>query len=321
MDKISSTDHAWHALVTDEVAHTLGASPDGLSAQEAADRLALYGPNALQAQRARPAWQRFLLQFHNLMIYVLIAAALTTAWLQDFVDTGVIVGVVLINAVIGFIQEGKAEQALEAVRSMLAQHAVVIRGGVRLEVAAEDLVPGDLVAIESGAKVPADLRLFQAKNLQINEAALTGESVSVSKSSGRLETACPLAERTNMAFAGTVVDTGQGLGWVVATAAQTEVGRIGQLVGQVGTTETPLTKRLDQMARQVTLFILVLSVLTFAYGWWMDALAPLDMFLAVVGLAVAAIPEGLPAVVTITLAIGTAAMASRTASPTASSLS
>jgi magnesium-transporting ATPase (P-type) len=240
---------------------------------------------------------------------VLLVAAAVTLWLGDYLDTAVILGVVLINAVIGFIQEGKAERALEAVHAMLASHATVLRDGERHEIDAGDLVPGDVVLVESGSRVPADLRLLRVKNLRIDEAALTGESVPVDKSEVAVAEAAALGDREGMAYAGTVVTLGQGTGLVVATAAQTEIGRIGHLVASVQDLATPLTRRLDQFARQITLFILVVSVLTFFYGSQIAKLPTLEIFLIVVGLAVAAIPEGLPAIVTITLAIGTAAMA------------
>ncbi len=300
-------------MQVDEAARALDTSPEGLSQREAVERLLQVGPNALPQEAGVSAFKRFLLQFHNLLIYVLIAAGLVTVWLRDYVDAVVIFGVVLINAAIGFVQEGKAEHALEAVRAMLASRANVVRGGQRAAIDAVDLVPGDLVLIESGDRVPADLRLIKTRNLSINEAALTGESLPVNKQVDKVEVAASLGDRLCMAYAGTVVEVGQALGWVVATGVKTEMGQIGQLVQRVGTVDTPLTRRLAQLARQVTLFILVVCVLTFAYGWWAGTLGPLEMFLAVVGLAVSAIPEGLPAVVTITLAIGTAAMATRQA--------
>lgn len=301
--------HAWHALHTADALQRLGSADTGLSAAEAARRLAQHGPNRL-ATAARPGGlRRFAGQFHNLLIYTLLAAAATTVWLGDHLDAAVIFGVVLINAVIGFIQEGKAERALEAVHALLASRAMVLRDGERHEIDAAALVPGDVVLVESGARVPADLRLLSAKNLRIDEAALTGESVPVDKDPAAVAAAATLAERVGMAYAGTVVAVGQGAGLVVASGGHTEIGRIGRLVSEVQSLATPLTRRLDQFARQITFFILLVSVATFLWGHRVGGLPPLDIFLAVVGLAVAAIPEGLPAVVTITLAIGTAAMA------------
>ena len=299
----------WHAQAAAAALQALASSDAGLSQAEAAQRLARYGPNRL-ASAPRPGWlRRFAGQFHNLLIYTLLVAAVVTVALGDYLDAAVIFGVVLINAVIGFLQEGKAERALEAVHAMLASRAMVLRDGERHEIDAAALVPGDVVLVESGTRVPADLRLLSAKNLRIDEAALTGESVPVDKDPAPVAVAAPLAERGGMAYAGTVVAVGQGAGLVVATAGHTEIGSIGRLVSEVRTLATPLTRRLDQFARQITFFILLVSVATFLWGSRVGGLPALDIFLAVVGLAVAAIPEGLPAVVTITLAIGTAAMA------------
>lgn len=303
----------WHALPPAQALHTLDSRDTGLTPAEAAQRLATHGPNRL-AGAPRPGWLRRLLgQFNNLLIYVLLVAAGVTLALGDHLDAAVIFGVVLINAVIGFLQEGKAERALEAVHALLATRATVLRGGERHEIDAADLVPGDVVLVESGARVPADLRLLATRNLRIEEAALTGESVPVDKHGDPVPEAAPLAERLGMAYAGTGVAVGQGTGVVVATGARTEIGRIGRLVADVPDLATPLTRRLDQFARQITVFILLVSVLTFLWGSQVDHRPVLDLFLAVVGLAVAAIPEGLPAIVTITLAIGTAAMAGRRA--------
>ncbi len=248
-----------------------------------------------------------------MLIYVLLAAGIITVLLGHHVDAGVIFGVVLINAIVGHIQEGKAERSLEAVRAMLAATAIVLRGGQRREVAAAELVPGDIVLLASGDRVPADVRLLREKNLEIDEAALTGESVPVEKSIAAAAADTPLAERSSMAYSGTVVTTGQAAGVVVATGSQTELGRIGRLVAGVAHLATPLTRKLDQFARRITAFILVGSVFTFAFGIFVHGFDVVEIFLAVVGLAVAAIPEGLPAIVTITLAIGTQAMARRNA--------
>ncbi|MGI9216979.1 MAG: cation-translocating P-type ATPase [Hydrogenophaga sp.] len=303
----------WHALPVEDALDRLRSAPTGLSPDEAAQRLTTHGPNRLTGAARPGAWRRLLAQFHNLLIYVLLAAAGVTLALGDVVDAAVIAGVVLINAVIGFVQEGKAERALEAVHALLASRATVLRAGERHEVDAAELVPGDVVLVESGARVPADLRLLGVRNLCVDESALTGESVPVDKTMAPVSDTAPLAERANMAYAGTTVTLGQGSGLVVATGAATEIGRIGHLVGQVPHLATPLTRRLDQFARQITFFIGLVSVATFLWGSRVGGLPALDLFLVVVGLAVAAIPEGLPAIVTITLAIGTAAMARRRA--------
>lgn len=301
---------AWHARPLTEVLRTLSVTAStGLSCEESARRLEQYGRNSLPASKRRGPWLRLALQFHNPLIYVLLVAGAITFGLRDYVDTGVIAGVVLINAVIGFIQEGKAEKALEAVSAMLSSRATVLRDGERHEIDSTLLVPGDIVLLESGVRVPADLRLVRVKNLRVNEAALTGESVSVDKVTEPADENASIGDRTCMAYAGTVVSFGQAHGVVVATGEVTEMGHIGKLVGEVRTLATPLTRRLDQFARQITLFILAAGLITFLYGYFVRQMPVLDIFLAVVGLAVAAIPEGLPAVVTIVLAIGTRVMA------------
>jgi potassium/sodium efflux P-type ATPase len=287
----------------------LDTQPSGLTQAEAAHRLAQQGPNRLPVAQPRGWLRRLAAQFNNLLIYVLLVAALITLWLGHRVDTAVILGVVLINAIMGLVQEGKAQKALEAVTAMLASHATVMRDGMRQEIDAGDLVPGDVVLLESGARVPADLRLIRSKNLAIDEAALTGESVPTLKDAAPVAQGAALGDRANMAYAGTVVTVGQASGIVVATARQTEIGQIGAMVAGVADLVTPLTQRLDQFARRITVFIALVAVLTFFYGTTYGGMSAADMFLVVVGLAVAAIPEGLPAVVTITLAIGTSIMA------------
>ncbi|MDM7322772.1 MAG: cation-transporting P-type ATPase [Gammaproteobacteria bacterium] len=303
-------DIAWHAEAASTALKWLESNDSsGLSSDEARTRLKRYGPNRLPPPRKRGPLLRFLLQFHNPLIYVLLASALVTFGLGYLIDASVILGVVLINAIIGFIQEGKAEKALEAVRAMLASHATVLRHGERMEIDAADLVPGDIVLLESGSKVPADLRLLKVKNLRINEAALTGESVPVEKNTDPVDASAVIGDRTNMAYSGTVVTFGQARGLVVATGTATEIGRIGTMVAGVEDVATPLTRRLEQFARQITLIILAISLVTFLYGHYIGNIPAFEIFLAVVGLAVAAIPEGLPAIVTITLAIGTRLMA------------
>jgi magnesium-transporting ATPase (P-type) len=301
----------WHACDGAAALARQGTGAGGLGAAEAAARLARHGRNELPPQARHSAWLRWARQFHNLLIYVLLASGAVTLALQHWVDTGVIFGVVIINAIVGFVQEGKAERALEAVRAMLARHAIVLRDGARHEIDAALLVPGDLVLLASGDRVPADLRLVQVKNLRVDEAALTGESVPVDKTADPVAAGAVLAERRSMAYSGTLVTYGQATGLAVATGRNTEIGRIGALFEGAVSIATPLTRRLDQFARQATVFIVIGSVLTFLFGWWVHDFPAVEIFLAVVGLAVAAIPEGLPAVVTITLAIGTQRMAQR----------
>jgi magnesium-transporting ATPase (P-type) len=304
---------SWHACSAEHALGSLEARPEGLSAAQAAQRLARHGRNELPAAGRRSAWLRLAMQFHNLLIYVLIGAGFVTLALHHWVDAGVIFAVVIINAVVGFVQEGKAERALDAVRAMLAAHATVLREGQRLQVDAAELVPGDIVLLASGDRVPADLRLLRVKGLRVEEAALTGESVPVDKDVAPAPAAAALGDRRSMAYCGTVVSHGQASGVVVATGRHTEIGRIGALVEGAQQIATPLTRRLDQFARQATLFIVLGSALTFLFGWLVHDMPAVEVFLAVVGLAVAAIPEGLPAIVTITLAIGTQRMARRNA--------
>ncbi|MDP3894209.1 HAD-IC family P-type ATPase [Nocardioides sp.] len=281
----------------------------GLSSDEAARRLAEHGPNRLPEARRRGPLARASAQFNNPLILVLIIAGVVTAVLQHHLDSAVIFGVVVINAIIGFVQEGKAESALNAVRAMLASHATVLRDGRRHQIESEDLVPGDVVLLESGDRVPADVRLTRVHNLRVEESALTGESVPVEKTVHPSTEDAGIGDRTCLAFSGTLVVYGQARGVVVATGTGTEVGQIGALVGETPSLATPLTKRLDQFARHITGFILVLGVLAFGYAVVIGEMELLEAFLVVVGLAVAAIPEGLPAIITIVLAIGTRAMA------------
>jgi magnesium-transporting ATPase (P-type) len=300
---------AWHALPPEQVIKALNASANGLPAVEAEKRLREHGPNLLPpAERSGPLI-RFLAQFHNVLIYVLLAAAAVTAGLDHWIDTGVILAVVVVNAIIGFVQEGKAEKALDAIRHMLAPHATVIRGGHRQTVPGEQIVPGDVVVLEAGDRVAADLRLFEAKSLKIDEALLTGESVAVEKGVGPVDEAASLGDRTGLAFSGTLVTYGSGKGIVIATGVNTEIGRISGLLAEVETLTTPLLQQMSTFAKWLTVAILGLAALVLAFGLLIRGEAFTPMFMAVVGLAVAAIPEGLPAILTVTLAIGVQGMA------------
>ncbi len=303
----------WHALDAAEALRHLSADSDGLSAEDAAERISRYGRNSLPPPQTKGPIRRFLAQFHNVLVYVLIGAGLVTAGLGHWIDSGVIFGVVLINAAIGFIQEGKAERALDAIRNMLSPNATASRGGRRVVLPASDLVPGDIVHVQSGDKVPADLRLIGAKNLQVQEAALTGESVPVEKDIQAVAAAAPLGDRMSMAFSGTIVTYGQGTGVVVGTGTATEIGRISMLLNRVEPLMTPLIRQMATFGNWLTGAIILLSLGTFAFGVLVRGYSVNDMFLAAVGLAVAAIPEGLPAIMTITLAIGVQAMARRNA--------
>lgn len=302
---------AWHALATDTVLTQLQSTAAGLSSGEARERLQQQGPNALPAAASRSMLARFLSQFNNLLIYVLLGSAVVTALLQHWVDTGVILAVVLINAVFGFVQEGRAEKALDAVKAMVSSRANVLRDGLRMAVPAEELVAGDCVLLEAGDRVPADLRLLRASSLKLDEAMLTGESVAVDKSADPVVVDAALGDRFSMAYSGTLVAAGQGLGVVVATGPRTELGQISTMLGSVQTLATPLTRLMDRFARQLTVTILSLSALMFCFALWVRDYDTADAFIAVVGIAVSAIPEGLPVVMTIALAIGVQRMAAR----------
>ncbi len=300
-----------HARSAEACLVALNTAPEGLTAAEAAHRLAMHGPNRLPQARSRGPLVRFLAQFNNVLIYVLLAATLVTGALQHWVDTGVILAVVLANAMIGFIQEGKAEAAMAAIRGMLAPRAAVLRHGQRVTVDGADLVPGDLVLLEAGDKVPADLRVLEARGLASQEAILTGESVPVEKTTDPVAADAPLADRGSMLWSGTLITQGTAHGLVVATGEATEIGRIGGLLAGVEQLTTPLVAQMDHFARWLSLLILLASGLLLAYGYFVGHHDFSEMFMAVVGVAVAAIPEGLPAVMTITLAIGVQAMAQR----------
>ncbi len=308
-----SSSESWHSESEKDVFESLQTLVDGLSKEEINNRLVKYGPNRIAETKTRGPLLRFLYQFHNVLIYVLIVAAVVTAILQHWVDAGVIFGVVFINAIIGFVQEGKAEDALRAIRQMLSPNAEVMRAGRRLTIPAQELVPGDIVLLQSGDKVPADLRLFRVKGLQLQEAALTGESMAVAKITDVVAEQAVIGDRYNMAFSGTIVTHGQGSGVVVETGAQTQLGLISTLVADVETVTTPLLRQMAQFGHMLTIGILIIAALNFAFGVLVHDYLLADMFLASVSLAVAAIPEGLPAIMTITLAIGVQRMARRNA--------
>ena len=302
-----------HAREAGEVLAALATGEPGLDADTAARRLERFGPNAPPTAGKRSLAMRFLSHFHHILIYVLLGAALVTFLLGHPLDTGVILAVVLANAVIGFVQEGRAEKAMAAIQGMLAPQANVIRDGRRMTVKGADLVPGDIVVLEAGDKVPADLRLIRSHGLQVQEAILTGESVPVEKAIAPVKDDAALGDRLCMAYSGTLVTAGQGRGVVVATGARTEIGRISGMLSQVETLTTPLVRQMNTFSKWLTLFILLGAGLLLVFGYFVRHQTFLDMFMAVVGLSVAAIPEGLPAVLTITLAIGVQAMARRNA--------
>ena len=304
---------AWHCLAADEAAARLAASfEDGLGEDEIASRRAKHGENRIHPKPPKGPVLRLALQFVQPLVVVLLLAGLVTAMLGEWVDAGVIFGVTLINAVIGFIQEGRAENALAALARSVTSEVTVLRGGCKQRLSSTLLVPGDVVLLAAGDKVPADLRLFRAKDLQAIESALTGESTAVAKHREALPEETLLAERANMAYAGTVMISGQGAGVVVAIGDRTETGRISRLIAAAPDLTTPLTRKMAEFSNWLLLAIGLLALFTFAVGMWRGESA-FAMFMAAVALAVGAIPEGLPAAMTITLAIGVSRMARRRA--------
>ena len=306
------TNHDWYAIDTEEILKELNTfEEEGLSSEEAQRRLKKYGPNLLKEAPSTSFWQMLWEQFNNFVVILLIVAAVISALLGDYIEAGAIMTIVILNAALGIIQEQKAEQALEALRDLAAPEAHVIRDGHRQAIPSSELVPGDLVLLETGNFVPADLRLLEAINLQIDEAPLTGESIPVKKDAAAiLEENLPIGDRKNTAFMGTVVSYGHGKGVVVATGMFTQIGMIAEMIQSVEQEPTPLQRRLDQLGKTLGWAALAVCALVFFVGW-LRGTPPLDMFLVAVSLAIAAVPEGLPAVVTISLAIGMREMIKR----------
>ncbi|MEQ4724294.1 HAD-IC family P-type ATPase [Nonomuraea sp. B19D2] len=310
---VARSDTVHHTLVPHEVVLLLETDlHHGLSEGEAELRLQRFGPNVLPQAKSAGLLVRWLRQFHHPLIYILLAAGAVTGLLGAAVDAVVIFAVVLVNAVVGVIQESKAEAALEGLRAMIRTEARVLRGGQARRLPSQDLVPGDLVLVEAGDRVPADLRLVRLAELRADESALTGESAPVAKDEIALPRDTPVADRRNMLYSGTMATSGTGAGIVVATGAETELGEIHRLVGTTETLATPLTRKLTRFSKILTVGILTLAAVTFAVGAARGEPA-VEMFTAAVALAVGAIPEGLPAAVTITLAIGVTRMARRRA--------
>ncbi len=301
----------WHHLPTETLPQHLEVDAvRGLSELEVAGRRERFGTNSLTPKKGKSVIVLFLAQFHNPLIYILLLSGFVTGFLKSWVDASVIFGVVLVNAVIGFIQEMSALRAIAALSRSLSVSAAVLRDGTRIVIPAVELVPGDIVFLQSGDKVPADLRLLRVKELQIDESALTGESVPVEKRTDPMPADTLLADRTNLTYSSTLVTYGTGVGVVVETGDRTEIGRINRLISEATELETPLTRKIGHFSRLLMWFIIGLSALTFLAGW-VRGEDLIETFVASVALAVAAIPEGLPVAVTITLALGVRRMAKR----------
>ena len=302
-----------HAREYSVVIADLNSNTDGLTDEEAGSRLAAIGANRLPAPPGPGLLKRFFKHFNDPLIYVLLGAAVITALLSHWVDTGVILGVVTINAIIGFIQEGKAEKALEGIRKMLSLHADILRGGAWISIDAGDIVPGDIVRLRSGNRVPADMRLIEVHNLSVEESALTGESLPVEKNTAAVAQNAMPGDQTCMAFSGTLVTAGRAIGVVTHTGTSTQIGRISSMLAEVQTISTPLMRQMARFGTVLSISIVALAILMFLIGYLVHGLAIADLFLASIGFAVAAIPEGLPAVLSITLALGVQRMARHSA--------
>src|ERR1700752_4833427 len=302
----------WHTVAADEVIHRLDSNLQaGLSAASVQKRLESYGANRLPEGSKQGPFARFLLPFNNILVYVLLGAGFVKLMIGLWLDASIILGVVVLNTLLGFFQEGKAEKALDSIRNMLSAEARTVRDGETRLVPSEDLVPGDIVLLESGDKIPADLRLVDVKNLRTEEAALTAEPVPIDKTPEPVAERATVGDREGMAFSGTLVASGRGTGIVVATGDNTELGRINQMMTAVSALETPLLRQIKKFGYAITAVIGVVSVIVFAFGRWVREMPFVEIFQAVVSIAVSVIPAGLPALITVTLAIGVQRMAQR----------
>ncbi len=301
------------AATTAEVLAGLDASPEGLAGGEVVRRAEVFGPNRLPEAARESLVRRVAKHFDDVLIYILLAAAVLKAIMGEWIDFWVILAVAVISAMIGFIQEGRAEDALEGIRKMLSLNAHVLRDGQWQEAPAEDLVPGDVVRVRSGDKVPADIRLLEAVNLRVEESALTGEAVPTEKSTDAVAADAGVGDRTSMLFSGTLVAAGQGVGVVTAIGAEAEIGRIQTMLAGIEDFDTPLTQEMNRFGKQLSVVILAMAGLMLVIGRVLHDFAPAELISAAIGFAVAAIPEGLPALVTITLALGVQQMAKRNA--------
>ncbi|WP_373495508.1 cation-translocating P-type ATPase, partial [Aquiflexum sp.] len=306
-------DYDWHSIEASEVLKILGVSPEeGLGSVEVKEKTEKFGENILTKKKRQSALIRFLLQFHQPLIYILLAATVVTFFLEEYVDSSVIFGVVLINAIIGYIQETKALKAIDALEESLTSKATVIRDGKKQEIDSVDIVPGDVVLLRSGDKFPADVRLFQISDMQVDESALTGESVPVQKHIDSVPSENVLGDRFCIGFSSTNVTYGQGRGIVVATGDNTEVGKIQQSIASAQDLETPLTLKIKSFSHMLLWVIIGLSAILIVVGMVRGETFG-EIFMVAVALAVGAIPEGLPVAVTIMLALGVSKMAKRKA--------
>ena len=302
-----------YQLTVEEVLKNQQSQPSGLTHDEASARLARDGLNALPEKAGKPAWLRFLAHFHDVLIYVLIVAAALTAVMGHWVDTAVILGVAVINALIGHIQENNAEKSLKSIRNMLSASAVVVRNGQHETVATTDLVVGDIVVLRAGDRIPADLRVMEAHNLRVEEAILTGESTVVDKTADALAGELPLGDRKNLLFSGTTISAGAGLGVVIATGEATELGHINQMMTGIEKHRTPLLVQMDKLGKAIFSLILAMMAGLFIFSLLLRDMPMSELLLSLISLAVAAVPEGLPAIISIILSLGVQTMARKRA--------
>ncbi|WP_432223994.1 cation-transporting P-type ATPase [Enterobacter wuhouensis] len=311
--KTEKPDRPYYQQTVDETLANISSSADGLSSAEASARLQQYGDNALPQKAGKPAWLRFLAHFNDVLIYVLLVAALLKLIMGHWIDMFVILGVAVINALIGHIQESNAEKSLQSIRNMLSSEAVVVRQGSHETVATTALVPGDIVVIRAGDRIPADLRVIEAHNLRVEEAILTGESTVVEKNSDALSGELPLGDRYNLLYSGTTVSSGGGKGVVVATGGETELGHINQMMSDIEKHRTPLMVQMDKLGKTIFITILIMMVALFVFSLIFRDMPVSELVLSLISLAVAAVPEGLPAIISIILSLGVQAMARRKA--------
>lgn len=304
-----SDNQTWYQLSAKEAMLRLGVGESGLSEQDAISRLQEYGPNALPQKANKSALMRFLAHFNDVLIYILLAAAVVTGAMGHWVDTLVILGVAVINALIGFLQENSAEKSLKSIQSMLSSQAVVIRDGLIQTINADQLVPGDIVELRPGDKIPADLRIVSAHNLQVEEAILTGESTVVSKTPQTITEEVMIGDRHNLLFSGTMISAGTAQGVVIATGKNTELGHINQMMSAIKPQRTPLLQQIDKLGKGIFALILLMMVFLFIFAFILRDMPLGELLLALISLAVASVPEGLPAIISIILSLGVQSMA------------
>ncbi|HCR2107941.1 cation-transporting P-type ATPase [Enterobacter asburiae] len=311
--KTGKPERPYYQQTVDETLSNIHSTLEGLSGTEASARLQRHGENALPQKKGKPAWLRFLAHFNDVLIYVLLVAALLKLFMGHWVDMFVILGVAIINALIGHIQDSNAEKSLQSIRNMLSSEAVVVRQGNHETIPTTALVPGDIVVIRAGDRIPADLRVIEAHNLRVEEAILTGESTVVEKNSDALSGELPLGDRYNLLYSGTTVSSGGGKGVVVATGGETELGHINQMMSDIEKHRTPLMVQMDKLGKTIFITILVMMVALFVFSLLFRDMPVSELVLSLISLAVAAVPEGLPAIISIILSLGVQAMARRKA--------